>query len=58
VVPIAYSTFNALWNKHFKRYAFHTTGPFAKCEKCLSFKLRLSTERRPDARAVIEAERQ
>jgi hypothetical protein len=57
VATISKSTFHYIWRTQFPNYTFHRSSAFAKCDLCLSFKVRLSTEKRPNARAIIEEER-
>ncbi|KAL3680123.1 hypothetical protein R1sor_023079 [Riccia sorocarpa] len=54
---ISKSLFYRHWKASCRNYKFHKRGAFAKCDTCVTLKLKLMEERRPDFRRPIEEER-
>ncbi|KAL3678894.1 hypothetical protein R1sor_021850 [Riccia sorocarpa] len=54
---ISKSLFYKHWKASCRNYKFHKRGTFAKCDTCVTLKLKLMEERRPDFRRPIEEER-
>ncbi|KAL3694261.1 hypothetical protein R1sor_007912 [Riccia sorocarpa] len=54
---ISKSLFYKHWKASCRNYKFHKRGAFAKCDTCVTLKLKLMEERRPDFRRPIEEER-
>ncbi|KAL3698009.1 hypothetical protein R1sor_012085 [Riccia sorocarpa] len=54
---ISKSLFYRNWKASCRNYKFHKRGAFTKCDTCVTLKLKLMEERRPDFRRPIEEER-